>query len=108
MMHRRSYQVIELGPAQLAHRLARHTFTLCTGFLCQGLLWLNDSTSEDAVQEYAVVNVYDAVQIESITVSWCTPAEIEEICARLDEHGGTHLGRARYDLNHRGECLLCA
>ena len=44
-------------------------------------LWLNDSTSPDAVQEYAVVRCPvspdgEYRQVESITVGWCNRQEL--------------------------------
>ena len=38
----------------LAEKLTQHSWTLCTGFALQGTLFLNDSTSEDGAQEYAI------------------------------------------------------
>jgi hypothetical protein len=59
------------------------TWTRCTGFRIHGYLWLNDSFSEDGAQEYAVFKpVWEGGeqvgwdQIESITVSWCTPEKL--------------------------------
>jgi len=73
MMHRsRRFAVGNLLATELADKLKESTWTLCTGFRCGRFLWLNDSTSEDAVQEYAVVRESDMFQVESITVSWCT------------------------------------
>ena len=51
----------------------KRTWCLCNGIRWQGLLILNDSTSEDALQEYAVINEKTGVQVESLTVSWLTP-----------------------------------
>jgi hypothetical protein len=47
--------------------------TLCSGFDCKGVLFLNDSISEDGAQEYAVVlPVKDGqgLQVESVTYGW--------------------------------------
>jgi hypothetical protein len=41
-------------PAQLAEWLTQRSWTLCTGFAIAGYLFLNDATSEDGAQEYAV------------------------------------------------------
>jgi len=60
--------------AELAEKLSQRTWTLCTGFRFRSargdLLFLNDSTSEDGAQEYAVIR--GAYQIESITFGWCS------------------------------------
>ena len=69
------------GPAQLAERLTKYSWTLCSGFECLGFLYLNDSTSEDAAQEYAVVRKSDLVQVESITVSWMDADQIAAFAA---------------------------
>lgn len=60
MMHRNRRWCV--GPAASAEDLARkltgRTWTLCTGFFVEGhpeYLFLNDSTCEDAVQEYAAL-----------------------------------------------------
>ena len=42
------------GIEELAEKLTETTWTLCTGFRFQGLLFLNDSFTEDSAQEYAV------------------------------------------------------
>jgi len=82
MLHiERVWSVSVVEPTQLADKLTRYSWCLCVGFQCEGLLWLNDSTSEDAVQEFAVVRVSDGRQLESVTVSWMTVENIEE-CQR--------------------------
>lgn len=40
---------------RLAQFLRLRTWTLCTGFALENYLFLNDSLSEDAVQEYAII-----------------------------------------------------
>lgn len=61
--------------SELADKLTRHTWTLCTAFRLGDYLFLNDSTSEDGAQEYAVVRAPTddgpAAQVESITFGWC-------------------------------------
>lgn len=62
----------------LAHQLAEHTWTACTGFRFGDVLFLNDSTSPDGAQEYAVFvpaarrarGLPRWRQIESLTFSW--------------------------------------
>lgn len=64
----------------LAEKLTQHSWTLCTGFELLGYLFLNDATSEDGAQEYAIVRRpaepgQPWIQVESITFSWCTGQE---------------------------------
>ena len=44
---------------ELAEKLTTATWTLCTGFRFQGLLFLNDSFTEESAQEYAVIREAD-------------------------------------------------
>lgn len=71
--HRRFGVITVQSAGELVENLTEHTWTLCTGFSLQGLLFLNDSFSEDGAQEYAVVR--DGRQIESLTVSRMSRAE---------------------------------
>lgn len=64
--------------AELAEKLTQMTWCCCQAFQIAGhpqYIWLNDSTSEDGAQEYAVLKRNDCsgrlVQIESIAFSWC-------------------------------------
>jgi hypothetical protein len=84
----------------LANKLTNHSWTLCTAFDFvtpdnRTILFLNDAFSEDGAQEYAVIAVdsWDdngqvvGRQIESITMSWCTPEEARKYindCAAPD------------------------
>lgn len=63
-------------PEEVARLLTEHTWTLCSAIEIAGYLFLNDSTSEDGAQEYAVLKKASEpdgqfVQIESITFGWC-------------------------------------
>lgn len=64
---------------ELARKLTEMTWCCCTAFELQGYLWLNDSTSPDGAQEYAVLKKDGPegkpVQIESITFGWCDEAD---------------------------------
>lgn len=59
----------------LARRLADTTWTCCSAFELGGYLWLNDATSADGAQEFAVIKKAGPLgrpwQVESITFSWC-------------------------------------
>jgi hypothetical protein len=82
MMHdRRRWVVNAVASAEeLAHMLSKRTWTLCSGFYVHGhpdYLFLNDATSENGAGEYAVVKggmEGPHVQVESVTFSWCEPA----------------------------------
>jgi len=83
MFYKRGYWSVApvANAEELATKLTEQTWTLCTGFSLGGYLFLNDSTSEDGVQEYAVVKPLPEgghVQIESITFGWCTKAQALE------------------------------
>ncbi len=98
----------------LAHNL-KLVWTLCTGFRLSGYLFLNDSTSEDAVQEYAVVREQDLKQVESITFGWCSPENAllyvqEAIAGKYDDQRvGRSLTRDQIQAPEpHGTCGLCA
>lgn len=106
---------------EITRRLKDHSWTLCTGFEIGGYLFLNDSTSEDAIQEYAVVKKPTAsedayIQVESLTVSWCSP---EKLCELIQQaiNGkfdnivffGHVTPRIETAVEHRARCCqLCA
>ena len=67
--------------AELAEKLLDYSWCGCCGFELEGFLWLNDATSPDAAQEYAVVkrpnhDSKEFRQVESITVSWCNRQQL--------------------------------
>lgn len=73
MFHdKREWQIVDVPTLEeLAKKLVENTWCCCNGFRSEGLLLLNDATSEDGAQEYAVVREGPpAQQIESLTVSW--------------------------------------
>lgn len=78
MLHkRRIWTLFEVDTAGLlADKLTEHTWTLCTAFFVYGrpdVVFLNDSTTEDSVVEFAVLRKDGDswYQIESITFGWC-------------------------------------
>ncbi len=104
------------SPEELAGKLTEQTWTLCTAFELAGYLFLNDSTSEDGAQEYAVVRVTDAgvhIQVESITFSWCTRERalelIRQVLAGAFDAAGP-FGPVTVVLEQPGQhrCGLCA
>jgi len=96
----------------LVDKLKEYSWTLCTGFQYQSLLLLNDSFSEDSLQEYAVVR--NGVQIESLTVSWYNPERLKEDLTTLDNVGsldGSALTFGTVDVQTHSmteRCALCA
>ena len=109
MLHQnRMFGVIAVqSVGELVENLTEHTWTLCTGFSLEGLLFLNDSFSEDGAQEYAVVR--DGRQIESLTVSWMSRAEAWTDVDWLVRGGGGDYGAVDIQMEpiegHR--CGLC-
>jgi len=70
----------------LARNLTETTWTCCTASELGGYLWLNDATSADGGQEYAVLRKTGPngrpLQVESITFSWCDYATALEYIQR--------------------------
>lgn len=105
-------------PQELAEMLTGRTWCLCSGFTIQGhprYLFLNDSTHEDGAGEWGVLKVNGSthIQIESITFSWCRPAEalvcIEDALAgRMDGNDFARPVTVRLDTpaQHK-RCHLC-
>ena len=105
----RRFHLVEVDSVgQLVDDFVRCTWTLCTGFSLQGLLFLNDSFSEDGAQEYAVVR--DGQQIESITVSWMSRAELHNTIDALLQGSDVDYGpvHPRIDQAEDHHCPLCA
>lgn len=97
---RRRWAITDIpDSAKLAELLTEYTWTCCTGFRHAGHLYLNDSTSENGAQEYAVIREADLVQIESITFGWMTADRalgyIEDVTRGFDEP--LYLGRMAAD-----------
>ena len=78
------YDVTSVG--ELVENFTRHTWTLCTVFSLQDLMFCNDSLSEDGAQEYALVRA--GQQIASLTVSWMSRAEVHNTLDWLLRGGG--------------------
>jgi len=118
MMHKkRVWQVCPVESAEeLARRLTELTWTGCTGWKLDNLLFLNDATCADGAQEYAVCLPRDGdkyVQIESITFSWCNYdralelIELSQQYARGEEPLPIEWP-IQPDFNHGRRCHLCA
>ena len=74
-------------PEELAQQLADVTWVCCAGFEIGNYLFLNDATSGDGAQEYAVVKKPSIegepyIQIESVTASWMTAERLLEFICR--------------------------
>ena len=104
----RSYEDLDALVADL-YRCS--SWTGCTGFLWNGLLFLNDSTGPDGAQEYAVVRERDMLQVESFTVSWMKPERFKELAQEVAKPAWPHTyrvvsNRIEDPVGHR--CGLCA
>jgi hypothetical protein len=117
MMHKRRWSVAQLENADaLVHELKRCIWCLCAGFQVGRYLFLNDATSEDGAQEYAVLfdRHGDYLQIESITVSSTEPERLGEIVKQAlagmwDLHDFAQIVDVRIDSpQSHGRCHLCA
>lgn len=92
MLHEEGHWLVSPveSPEELAIKLTERPRILCTGFSLKGYLFLNDSTSVDGAQEYAVIkSLPDGgyVQVESITFSWCTTENALELIRELISGG---------------------
>ncbi len=79
MMHKdRQWGVATmLDNDEIAEKLSEYSYTRCTAFkTAAGIVWANDSTNENAIQEYGVLQRDEGTgewrQLESITTSWCS------------------------------------
>lgn len=122
MMHTsRVHQVADVPDDeldQLAERLQSITHTSCSGYRWRGLLILNDATSENGAQEYAIVREATSRQIESLTCSWyADPVDLartlEHLAADTHWEGGENArgnsNAVTTHLDHPAEpCRLCA
>jgi hypothetical protein len=117
-MHKRVWSVAgPFSPEQLADRLTRFDFTSCTGFECGGLYFLNDSTSPDSIQEYAVIRKSNLEQVESLTVMGLSATK-ESVLAHIkrlvesDELESftsyCEVERRQIDLSDEHHCRHCA
>lgn len=119
MLHEnRVWCVSEVATAEeLARKLTETTWCCCTGFRIGDYIWLNDSTSPDGAQEFAVVKDLSStryVQLESITFGWCDyERSLQLILATLNGQDDRNSWRKPvYPLleseQEHGRCPLCA
>ncbi len=113
MLHaKRRFHIADVESVDdLCEKLTKHTWTLCTGFRLraegQTLLFLNDSTSEDGAQEYAVFA--GECQVESITFGWCTPERAGELVRQVLDGQVVDMGSTKLQLDDSSShvCQLC-
>ncbi len=118
MFHRQRHWSIAPADnaAALADQLTQSTWCGCNGFRLDEYLFVNDATSPDGAQEYAVLKRSDEgfVQIESLTFSWMTPDQALDIVCRVLAGEFDH---ERYDVisadrletpTEHGRCQHCA
>ena len=80
--HQRRFSVTVVDSIEeLVRKLTQYTLTRCTCLEYQGLFLANESFSEDGAQEYAVYK--EGRQRESLTVSWMSPTELQEVIEGL-------------------------
>lgn len=106
--HQRVYGVARLPTlAAIVDELTRvSTWTLCSAFEAEGLTLFNDAFSENGAQEYAVFR--GDQQVESLTVSWMTPAELLEILREVAAGSGVVMSGPRPSTDHQsGTCAFC-
>lgn len=122
MMHStRTHRVSDVAELrELAEKLATRVWPLCTGFRHGWLLLLNDATSEDGAQEYAVFHEGSGRQIESLTCAYTDSEKlvetIQEILAGKNEIAQKALAlgdadqgkRPKLDKNVQHTCRFCA
>ena len=103
---------------ELATKLTEQTWTLCTAFELQGYIFLNDSTSEDGAQEYAVVKSQgdSFLQLESVTFGWMNRESAldfirKTVAGEIDAealYGKVELKQKLDTREEHGTCPFCA
>ena len=87
MLHRnRIWTIADVTDAEtLAAHLKEFTWCGCNGFRLGDYVFVNDATSPDGAQEYAVLKPQgaDYVQIESLTFSWMSRDQALDIIRRV-------------------------
>lgn len=101
MLHgrRRWHVATDLTHEEIAARIDQRSLCLCTAFrTAAGTIWACDSTSPDALQEYAILRPTEGQhtwrQVETITTSWCKPADLILYLAEADagDYDGASMG----------------
>jgi hypothetical protein len=79
---------VEVTLEEFADKVTRYTWTTCSAWRVGEYVFLNDATSGDGAQEYAVL-IADPdrpggwLQVESWTCSWMEPREVVSYFAKL-------------------------
>ena len=108
MLHaKRQHDVKEYADlGVMCDKLINHSWCLCAGFKWKSITLLNDSTSEDALQEYAVIK--NGRAIESLTVSWIKADKLAEYIQEYEANThGADFGPVQPQ-SHPRDCDLCA
>lgn len=100
---------------ELTQKLSEMSWCGCTGFELDGYLFLNDSTSPDAIQEFAFVkrNGDDFRQVETITTSWCDQDQLlgyirRTLAGEFDQSAFSHrLSLTIESPEQHGRCQHC-
>lgn len=106
--HRR---FLELGA--FVDSLVEMTWCPCNGFRVGPYLFLNDSTSPDGAQEYAIVHEATGRQIESVTFSWMTAERARKsvwliLAGAFDQEHYDTVRNVIETPEQHGECRHCA
>ena len=104
-----------LSPEQLAYDLTHRCFVLCTAFLLEDYVFLNDTKSIHEPAEYTVVKLGDfsPQQVHRITFMRCEEERalflIRCVLLGAFDHAATSLSHALYiDAPEDHRCPLCA
>ena len=120
MMHaRRVWCVAPVATAEeLARKLTETTWCGCTAFSLGHYVWLNDATSPDGAQEFALVKRSGlggkSLQTERVTISWCSFERVLELIERtlsgeFDTSEFAHeVNPALQSQARHGRCAHCA
>ena len=120
MLH--SNRVWCVAPVESAEDLARKvtetTWCGCTAFELSGYAWLNNATSPDGAQDFAVIRLEPTesrfVQVESITFSWCNYERAVDLIqhtlrgAHDDSDFAHEVSPVLQTPAQHGRCLHCA
>lgn len=102
---------------ELADKLTCTTWCGCQGFLLRGYLFLNDSTSPDGAQVFAIVKPLEKgrfLQVETVAFSWCVQHEAlnyiaDAVAGQFDRGPCIREVRPRVEpMAKHGTCHLCA
>lgn len=103
----RTWAIVDAASVEdLAHKLSRQVFSLCTGFRLNGYLVLNNSESEDGPQEYALVHECD-LELKTTHLVWMDTPERAEAYLRIALDRRTVAARRIQSVAEHGRCPHC-